>query len=159
MEPGNIIYIRGRRCQHSLGANDLTLPPSFPCVATTTVMQFWTNAHGIQSWITHLSVCTTMQGRIQQELWLICWIAGAGKCFMTPLFSRFNLCDYDLIPKIKEPLCGTHFHTVCEVLQITDCSLHNIQRLDNANSIHWLPHIAGNVWFTKVVVTSKTSKT
>ena len=38
------------RCPPSLWANELSLPPSFPCAVTTTIiMQFWTSAHGIQS--------------------------------------------------------------------------------------------------------------
>ena len=78
---------------------------------------------------------------IQQELWLIYWLAGAGNCFTTPRYSPdLSPCDYDLIPKMKEPLRGTCFHTIHEVLQVTDHSLHNIQRLGNANHIQWLPH-------------------
>ena len=41
---------------------------------------------------------------------------------------------------MKEPLHGTFFHTVHDVLQATNCSLGNIQRLGSANSFY----IAGN---------------
>ena len=40
------------------------------------------------SWITHPSFCKTLQGHMQEELWLICWITGAAKCFTTPLILQ-----------------------------------------------------------------------
>ena len=48
-------------------------------------------------------------------------------------------CDYDVIPKMKEPLRGARFRTVHDIIHATDCCLHNIQRLGSANGIQWLP--------------------
>ena len=58
-----------------------------------------------------------------------------------PTYSPYlSPCDYDLIPKMKELLCGTLFHTVHDVLQATYRSLYNIQRLGSAKGIQQLPH-------------------
>ena len=54
------------------------------------------------------------------------------------LFSRFNpprlRSQNHFVPR------GTRFRTDHDVLQVTDCSLRNIQRLGSANSIQRLPH-------------------
>ena len=58
-----------------------------------------------------------------------------------PLYSQdLSPCDYNIIPKMKEPFHGTRFRTVHDILQATDHSLCNIQRLRSANSIQQLPH-------------------
>ena len=86
------------------------------------------------------SFCVTMQGRMQQELWLICRIAGQGSVLQPPCSPDLSPCDYDLIPKTKEPLRGSRFCTVHDVLQATDCSIRNILRLGCVNDIQRLPH-------------------
>ena len=48
--------------------------------------------------------------------------------------------DYNLIPKMEEPLHGTRFCTVHDVFQTSNRSLCNIQILDSANGIQHLPH-------------------
>ena len=60
--------------------------------------------------------------------------------YHSPYSPYLSPCDYDLIPKMKEQLCGTRFRTVHDNLHATDRSLRNIQRLGSANSIQWLPH-------------------
>ena len=42
------------------------------------------------SWITHPSFCMTMQGHMQQELWLSFWIAWGRKCFTTLLILQIS---------------------------------------------------------------------
>ena len=54
-----------------------------------------------------------------------------------------SICDYDIILKMKEPLRGTCYHTVRDVLQGTNCSLRNIQRLGSANGIQRPP-----IWYS-----------
>ena len=49
-------------------------------------------------------------------------------------------CDYDLIPKITASLQGIPFCTVNDVLQATDHSLRNLQRLGTHSGIRRLPH-------------------
>jgi hypothetical protein len=62
-----------------------------------------------------------------------------------PYFPDITQCDYDLIPKMTVPLRGICFHTVNDVLQATDRSLHNLQRLGTLNGIQWLPHCWGGM--------------
>ena len=49
-------------------------------------------------------------------------------------------CDFDLIPKMKEPLRGIRFRTVPEILQAVDRSIRNINTTDAAKGILRLPH-------------------
>ena len=49
-------------------------------------------------------------------------------------------CDFDLIPKMKEPLCGIHFRTVPEILQAVDRSIRTINTTGAAKGILRLPH-------------------
>ena len=49
-------------------------------------------------------------------------------------------CDYDRFPKMKAPLRRIRFRTVNDVLQATDCSLRNRQRLGTLNGTQRLPH-------------------
>ncbi|PSN56149.1 hypothetical protein C0J52_03342, partial [Blattella germanica] len=57
-----------------------------------------------------------------------------------PYSPDLSPCDYDLFPKMKEPLRGRRFRTVEDVLQATDRSIRTIQRLGTANGIQRLPH-------------------
>ncbi|PNF41612.1 hypothetical protein B7P43_G10451 [Cryptotermes secundus] len=43
-----------------------------------------------------------------------------------PYSLDLSPCDFDLIPKMKEPLCGIRFRTVPEILQAVDCSIRTI---------------------------------
>ena len=52
---------------------------------------------------------------------------------------------YNLIPKITAPLQGIRFRTVNDVLQATDGSLRNLQRLGTINGIQRLPQRWGRV--------------
>ena len=49
-------------------------------------------------------------------------------------------CDFDLIPKMKEPLRGIRFRTVPEILQTVDRSIRAINTTDAAKGILRLPH-------------------
>ena len=49
-------------------------------------------------------------------------------------------CDFDLIPKMKEPLRGILFRTVPEILQAVDRSIRTINTTGAAKGILRLPH-------------------
>ena len=49
-------------------------------------------------------------------------------------------CDFDLIPKMKEPHRGIRFRTVPEILQAVDCSIRTINTTGAAKGILRLPH-------------------
>jgi len=49
-------------------------------------------------------------------------------------------CDFDLIPKMKEPLRGIRFRTVPEIFQAVDRSIRNINTTGAAKGILRLPH-------------------
>ena len=49
-------------------------------------------------------------------------------------------CDFDLIPKMKEPLRGIRFRTVPEILQAVDRSIRTINTTGAAKGMLRLPH-------------------
>jgi len=49
-------------------------------------------------------------------------------------------CDFDLIPKMKEPLRGIRFRTVPEIIQAVDRSNRTINTSGAAKGILRLPH-------------------
>ena len=49
-------------------------------------------------------------------------------------------CDFDLIPKMKDPLRGIRFRTVPEILQAVDRSIRTINTTGAAKGILRLPH-------------------
>ncbi|KAJ4434117.1 hypothetical protein ANN_16437 [Periplaneta americana] len=49
-------------------------------------------------------------------------------------------CDYDLIPKMKEPLRDVRFRTVPDILQAVGRSIRNINRTGDATEILRFPH-------------------
>ena len=49
-------------------------------------------------------------------------------------------CDFDLIPKMKEPLRGIRFRTVPEILQAVDRSIRTMNTTGAAKGILRLPH-------------------
>ena len=49
-------------------------------------------------------------------------------------------CDFDLIPKMKEPLRGIRFRTVPEILQAVDRSIPTINTTGATKGILRLPH-------------------
>ena len=49
-------------------------------------------------------------------------------------------CDFDLIPKMKEPLRGIRFRTVPEILQAVDRSIRTINTICADKGILRLPH-------------------
>ena len=49
-------------------------------------------------------------------------------------------CDFDLFPKMKEPLRGIRFRTVPEILQAVDRSIRTINTTGAAKGILRLPH-------------------
>ena len=49
-------------------------------------------------------------------------------------------CDFDLIPKMKEPLRGIRFRTVPEILQAVEGSIRTINTTGDAKGILRLPH-------------------
>ena len=54
--------------------------------------------------------------------------------------NGLNSCDFDLIPKMKEPLRGIRFRTVPEILQAVDRSIRTINTTGAAEVILRLPH-------------------
>ena len=54
--------------------------------------------------------------------------------------STLSPCDFDLIPKMKEPLRGIRFRTVPEILQAVDRSIQTINTTGPAKGILRLPH-------------------
>ena len=57
-----------------------------------------------------------------------------------PYSPDLSPCDFDLIPKMKEPLRGIRFRTVPEVLQAVDRSIRIINTTGAAKGILRLPH-------------------
>jgi len=44
-------------------------------------------------------------------------------------------CDFDLIPKVKEPLCGRHFKTIPDIIDAVGRSVHTINKTGAAKGI------------------------
>ncbi|PNF38705.1 hypothetical protein B7P43_G17132 [Cryptotermes secundus] len=57
-----------------------------------------------------------------------------------PYSPELSPCDFDLIPKMKEPIRGIRFRTVPEVLQAVDRSIRTINTTGAAKDILRLPH-------------------
>ena len=57
-----------------------------------------------------------------------------------PLLKGLSPCDFDLIPKMEEPLRGIRFRTVPEFLQAVDRSIRNINTTGAAKDTLQLPH-------------------
>ncbi|PNF18928.1 hypothetical protein B7P43_G15789 [Cryptotermes secundus] len=57
-----------------------------------------------------------------------------------PYSPDLSPCDFDLIPKMKEPLRGIRFRTVPEILQAVDRSIRTINTTGAAKGILRLPH-------------------
>ncbi|PNF16764.1 hypothetical protein B7P43_G00887 [Cryptotermes secundus] len=57
-----------------------------------------------------------------------------------PYSPDLSPCDFDLIPKMKEPLHGIHFRTVPEILQAVDRSIRTTNTTGAAKGILRLPH-------------------
>ncbi|PSN57940.1 hypothetical protein C0J52_00193 [Blattella germanica] len=72
--------------------------------------------------------------------WVKAFNEGRQVLYHPPYSPDLSPCDYDLFPKMKEPLRGRRFRTVEDVLQATDRSIRTIQRLGTANGIQRLPH-------------------
>ena len=60
--------------------------------------------------------------------------------FHPPHSPDLGPCDYDLIPKLKEPLRDIRFQTVPDILQVVEQSMRNIDRTETATGIRRLPH-------------------
>ena len=56
------------------------------------------------------------------------------------LHKGLSPCDFDLIPKMKEPLRGIRFRTVPEILQAVDRCIRTINTKGAAKGILRLPH-------------------
>ena len=56
------------------------------------------------------------------------------------VFWSLSPCDFDLIPKMKEPLRGIRFRTVPEILQAVDRSIRTINTAGADKGILRLPH-------------------
>ena len=54
--------------------------------------------------------------------------------------SECRACDFDLIPKMKEPLRGIRFRTVPEILQAVDRSIRTINTTGAAKGMLRLTH-------------------
>jgi histone-lysine N-methyltransferase SETMAR len=62
-----------------------------------------------------------------------------------PYSPDMSPCDYDLFPRLKEPLRGTRFQDIPSVLCAVGCSITEINRNNLADSIQRLPRIWQNV--------------
>ena len=60
--------------------------------------------------------------------------------FMSRSHKGLSRCDFDLIPKMKEPLRGIRFRTVPEILQAVDRSIRTFNTTGAAKGILRLPH-------------------
>ena len=60
--------------------------------------------------------------------------------FHPPYSPDLSPCDYDLIPKMKEPLRDVRFWTVPDILQALGRSIRTINRRGAATGIQRLPH-------------------
>ena len=71
-----------------------------------------------------------------------CSSSGAPIVSPQPLVSSPSVspCDFDLIPKMKEPLRGIRFRTVPEIFQAVDRSIRTINTIGAAKGILRLPH-------------------
>ena len=58
---------------------------------------------------------------------------------MPRIHKDLSRCDFDFIPKMKEPLRGIRFRTVPEILQAVDCSIRTINTTAAAKGILRLP--------------------
>ena len=90
------------------------------------------------------------QGGSQELQFTRRWIKGAKYPVpLTPTALAFqhslchkglSPCDFDLIPKMKEPLRGIRFRTVPEILQAVDRSIRTMNTTGAAKGILRLPH-------------------
>ena len=60
--------------------------------------------------------------------------------FHPPYLPDLSPCDYDLIPKLKEPLRDIRFQTVPDILRAVGRSLRNIDRTVTATGIRRFLH-------------------
>ncbi|GBM77745.1 hypothetical protein AVEN_18839-1 [Araneus ventricosus] len=65
---------------------------------------------------------------------------GLGSAVPSTYFPDLSPCDFDLIPKMKEPLRGIQFRNVLEILQAVDRSIRTINTTGAAKGILQLPH-------------------
>lgn len=68
-------------------------------------------------------------------------IAGKWKVvYSGPYSSDLSICEFDLIPKMRELIRCICFHTVSKILQAVDRTIRKISRIGNANSIPQRPN-------------------
>ena len=60
--------------------------------------------------------------------------------FHSPYSQNLIPCDYDLIPKLKEPLPDVRFQTVPDILRAVRRSVRNIDRTGTTTGIRRFPH-------------------
>ncbi|PNF26722.1 hypothetical protein B7P43_G02698 [Cryptotermes secundus] len=65
----------------------------------------------------------------------------AALLYHLPYSPDLSPCDFDLIPKMKEPLPAIRFRTVPEILQAVDRSIQTINTTGAAKGIPQLPHL------------------
>ena len=73
-------------------------------------------------------------------------------------YEGLSPCEFDLIPKMKEPLRGIRFRTIPEILQAVDRSIRTINTT-GAAKVSYDFQIADNGLYTMLVTTLKDSKT
>ena len=81
-------------------------------------------------WSPEVTICA---GKVYGGLKLPCPDASRSHKDLSP-------CEFDLIPKMKEPLRGIRFRTVPEILQAVDRSIRTIHTTGAAKGILRLPH-------------------
>ncbi|KAJ4437171.1 hypothetical protein ANN_17306, partial [Periplaneta americana] len=64
-------------------------------------------------------------------------------CFpvRSTVLTRYDPCDYDLFTKVKEPLRGTRYNTIDELIRAIGRSIRNINKDGRADGVRRLPNI------------------
>jgi histone-lysine N-methyltransferase SETMAR len=58
-----------------------------------------------------------------------------GGAYHPPYSPDISPCDFDLIPKVKEPLCGRRFKAIPDIIDAVGRSVRTINKTGAANGI------------------------
>jgi len=110
----------------------LLLSKSFSVASSGSVLR-WTTIWNLPFPLQQLTNLTQRGGVIREKLIV--------PQFVKKLhFTGLSPCDFHFIPKMKEPLRGTRFRTVPEILQAVDRSIRTLDTTGAAEGILRLPH-------------------
>ena len=60
--------------------------------------------------------------------------------YHSPYSLDISPCDFDLIPKVKDTLCGRRFKTIPDIIDAVGLSVRTINKTGAAKGIMRLPH-------------------